>query len=221
MNNTGEVDSSSAAAVEAPAHAVPADTAAPPVPAPASTTTTGNTIGHDISAVSGAALGSLLGYVKEFGTPHQSARAGTILDCLSSLGKHPTLLHNTRSTTGSNTTDEDPKDVNALENLRKIGGTSDDGDIDCPAIRQHLYEIAGDWLWAHACNDFRHKIAKDAAVPPDLREEALRLSKPISMDDEKILNHENAKERGYFSFSGYAFPGSEAYYDEEDEVSDV
>ena len=196
-------------------------TAAPPVPAPASTTTTGNTIGHDISAVSGAALGSLLGYVKEFGTPHQSARAGTILDCLSSLGKHPTLLHNTRSTTGSNTTDEDPKDVNALENLRKIGGTSDDGDIDCPAIRQHLYEIAGDWLWAHACNDFRHKIAKDAAVPPDLREEALRLSKPISMDDEKILNHENAKERGYFSFSGYAFPGSEAYYDEEDEVSDV
>lgn len=220
MNNTGEVDSSSAA-VEAPAHAVPADPAAPPVPAPASTTTTGNTIGNDISAVSGAALGSLLGYVKEFGTPHQSARAGTILDCLSSLGKHPTLLHDTRSTTGSNTTDEDPRDVNALEKLRKIGGTSDDGDIDCPAIRQHLYEIAGDWLWAHACNDFRHKIAKDAAVPPDLREEALRLSKPISMDDEKILNDENAKERGYFSFSGYAFPGSEAYYDEEDEVSDV
>ena len=220
MNNTGEVDSSSAA-VEAPAHAVPADTAAPPVPAPASTTTTGNTIGNDISAVSGAALGSLLGYVKEFGTPHQSARAGTILDCLSSLGKHPTLLHNTRSTTGSNTTDEDPKDVNALEKLRKIGDTSNDGDIDCPAIRQHLYEIAGDWLWAHACNDFRHKIAKDAAIPPDLREEALRLSKPISMDDEKILNDENAKERGYFSFSGYAFPGSETYYDEEDEVSDV
>ena len=212
MTNTGEVDSSSAA-VEAPAHAVPADTAAPPVPAPASTTTTGNTIGNGISAVSGAALGSLLGYVKEFGTPHQSARAGTILDCLSSLGKHPTLLHNTRSTTGSNTTDEDPRDVNA--------SVSDDGDIDCPAIRQHLYEIAGDWLWAHACNDFRHKIAKDAAVPPDLREEALRLSKPISMDDEKILNDENAKERGYFSFSGYAFPGSEAYYDEEDEVSDV
>ena len=212
MNNTGEVDSSSAA-VEAPAHAVPADTAAPPVPAPASTTTTGNTIGNDISAVSGAALGSLLGYVKEFGTPHQSARAGTILDCLSSLGKHPTLLHNTKSTTGSNTTDEDPRDVNA--------SVSDDGDIDCPAIRQHLYEIAGDWLWAHACNDFRHKIAKDAAVPPDLREEALRLSKPISMDDEKILNDENAKERGYFSFSGYAFPGSETYYDEEDEVSDV
>ena len=81
MNNTGEVDSSSAA-VEAPAHAVPADTAAaPPVPAPASTTT-GKTIGNGISAVSGAALGSLLGYVKEFGTPHQSVRAGTILDCL-------------------------------------------------------------------------------------------------------------------------------------------
>ena len=41
------------------------------------------------------------------------------------------------------------------------------------------------------------------------------------MDDEKILNDENAKERGYFSFSGYAFPGSETYYDEEDEFSDV
>jgi len=210
MNNTDEGDSGSAA-VEASARvmsaggSVPATASAPPAPAPASLLSSNN-----LSAVSGAALGSLLGYVKEFGTPYQSARAGRILDCLSRLGKHPTLLiHSSRS---DEEQEGDPRDTNAREMLSTIGGISENGDIDCPVLRQHLYEIAGDWLWTHACSSFRHTVAKDAAIPPDLREEALRLSKPISMDDERILNDQDARERGYFSFTGYLFPGSEAYY---------
>ena len=44
---------------------------------------------------------------------------------------------------------------------------------------------------------------------------------PIAMDDEKILNNQDAKQRGYFSFGGYVFPGSEEYYQQGDDLSDV
>ena len=148
---------------------------------------------------SGLALGSLLCYVKEFGTPYQSARAGRILDALLVIDKDPTLLN-------------EGSDSKAREILSSFGGISDQGKVDWQRLRQNLYEISGDYLWAHACNNFRHTTAIEANIPQDLREDALRLIKPIAMEDDRILNNQDAQKKGYYSFSGHAFQGSEEYY---------
>jgi hypothetical protein len=161
----------------------------------------------DLDRISGLALGTLLCYVKDFGTPYQSARAGCILDCLLAFEQDPTLM-------------KQGGDSKAREILSSVGGISDGG-VDWQALRQHLYEIAGDWLWAHAVTSFRHTTAIDEGIPHSVREEALRLINPIAMDDEKILNNQDAKQRGYFSFGGYVFPGSEEYYQQGDDLSDV
>ena len=202
MNNINKGDGSGAMA-ETSAHATPIDGAAAPTPvtcsAPSSDTA---------DEISGLALGSLLCYVKEFGTPYQSARAGRILDALLVIDKDPTLLN-------------EGSDSKAREILSSFGGISDQGKIDWQTLRQNLYEIAGDWLWAHACNNFRHTTAMEANIPQDLREEALRLIKPIAMEDDKILNNQDAQKKGYYSFSGHVFQGSEEYYQQGHDLSDV
>ena len=152
--------------------------------------------------MSGLALGSLLCYVKEFGTPYQSARAGRILDALLVIDEDPSLLN-------------EGSDSKAREILSSFGGISDQGKVDWQRLRQILYEAAGDWLWAHACNNFRHTTAIEANIPQDLREDALRLTKPIAMKDDRILNNQDAQKKGYYSFSGHAFQGSEEYYQTE------
>ena len=87
MNHTKEGDSASAAMAETSAHAMSSslDASAPEVAAPAhepTGTPFSCSASSDPDEVSGLALGSLLCYVKEFGTPYQSTRAGRILDCL-------------------------------------------------------------------------------------------------------------------------------------------
>ena len=192
---------------ETSAHATPID-GAPVRLAPTPVTCSAPSPSDTADEISGLALGSLLCYVKEFGTPYQSARAGRILDALLVIDKDPTLLN-------------EESDSKAHEILSSFGGISDQGKIDWQALRQNLYEIAGDWLWAHACNNFRHTTAMEANIPQDLREEALRLIKPIAMEDDKILNNQDAQKKGYYSFSGHAFQGSEEYYQQGHDLSDV
>ena len=208
MNHTKEGDSASAAMAETSAHAMSGslDASAPEVAAPAHEPTPFScSASSDPDEVSGLALGSLLCYVKEFGTPYQSTRAGRILDCLLAIDKDPTLLS------------EGSDHSKAREMLISFGGISDQGKMDWLALRQNLYEIAGDWLWAHACDNFRHTTA----IGEDLREQALRIIKPITMDNDKILNNQDAQGRGYYSFSGHVFQGSERYYQLGDDLSDA
>lgn len=208
MNNTNKGDGSGAMA-ETSAHVMPIDSDASSVrlaPTPASWSAS-----SDPDEISGLALGSLLCYVKDFGTPYQSTRAGCILDCLLAIDKDPTLL-------------DQGTDSKARKILSSFGGISDQGkaaQVDWQTLRQNLYEIAGDWLWAHGCNNFRHSTAIEANIPQDLREEALRLIKPISMDDDKILNNKDAQKKGYYSFSGHSFHGSEEYYQQGNGLSGV
>lgn len=171
-----------------------------------------------LDAVSAFAFGSLLSYVKEFGTPHQSSRASHILNFFLEAEENPLLLKQRASrrrfaTSNVNEATEAGVGISAdmldREEIAEMAKR-----LDWPSLRQLLYEISGDWLWRHACHNFRTTVAPQVTnIPEALREEALRVKKPIEYNNDVILNDKNAQERGYVPFTGYVFPGSDAYYE--------
>ena len=164
---------------------------------------------HTQDTVSGFAFGSLLSYVKEFGTPHQSSRAGNILnymqrrpgrrkDALDAAASERISISNAHEDIGNMTKGSAARDGHYWQDLRQI-----------------LYEISGDWLWRQACHNFRTTVAaKMANIPEALREDALGVKKPIDYNDDLILKDKDAEERGYFPFAGYVIPSSDEYFEE-------
>mmetsp|Transcript_38326 Transcript_38326/g.78131 ORF Transcript_38326/g.78131 Transcript_38326/m.78131 type:complete len:230 (+) Transcript_38326:2616-3305(+) len=172
-----------------------------------------------LDAVSGFAFGSLLSYVQEFGTPHQSSRASHILNFFLEAEENPLLLKQRASrrrgaARSSSSANEAGAGISAdMPDREEIAEMAKR--LDWPSLRQLLYEISGDWLWRHACHNFRTAVAPQVTnIPEALREEALRVKKPIEYSNDVILNDKSVQERGYVPFNGYVFPGSDAYYED-------
>ena len=180
-------------------------------------------VSPSLDSVSGFAFGSLLSYVKEFGTPHQSSRADSILKYFLELEKNQPMSPKQRTTRRrrcANANEAGAEEIadksDILEDVgEKIKGLATSDGADWLSLRQLLYEISGDWLWHHACHNFRTNVAPQMAnIPETLREEALRVKKPIELNNDVILNDENAQKRGYVPFTGYIFPGSDAFFED-------
>lgn len=46
-------------------------------------------------------------------------------------------------------------------------------EVDWKDLRQRLYSISGDWLWLHATNHWKLKVAPQIIIRPELIEKAL------------------------------------------------
>lgn len=96
--------------------------------------------------LSGAAFGSLCSYIRKFGSPYQVNHINDIVASLVSGGTQE------RSTDGK--ARNKPK-----ERARR------DVAPNWKMLRQRAYELAGDWLWLHAVNHYRSKIAPQMQIP--------------------------------------------------------